>query len=315
VERVLVGRFHSLGDVVLSTGVVLRLAGTGARVEVATAGGLVPVFEGLPVSRIWTPETLGGAGTFDRVIDLQSNATSRRWLRRGAAVSRARSRSFARRWTVFWGRRPPAIPVPHCVQRYGEAAGWKGLEARALRPRMLATERDLEEGRRLSLAWARTESPCVGLATGASRSMKRWPADRFDALARALEEIGLRTIRFEEPDREASETEGTVRATLRPLKGILSRCRALVSNDSGMMHIAVALGVPVVAIFGSTVLDFGFGPLGDRDTVLERDLACRPCAPHGARFCWQGHAGCLRGIAVGDVLAAALAHAGAEGGP
>jgi ADP-heptose:LPS heptosyltransferase len=314
VERVLVCRFHSLGDVVLASGIVARLADTGVRVEVATAKGLRPVFEGLPVADIWEPGDLPRLGTFDRVLDLQSNATSRRLLASCGPAVRTRGRSFARRWMVFWGRRAPSFPVPHCAQRYGETAGWGGLDARSLRPRMVVTDRDREEGRALGHAWASTESPCVGLAPGASRAMKRWPAERFDALERDLGARGLRTIRFEEPTRVAEEGEGFVRATLRPLKAILERCKALVTNDSGMMHLAVGLGVPVIAIFGSTVLEFGFGPLGDRDTVLEHDLACRPCAPHGARFCWQGHAGCLRGIAVDDVLAAVLEGARAAGG-
>ncbi len=309
VERILVCRFHSLGDVVLSTGIVTRLAAEGARVEVATAEALRPVFEGMPVADIWNPGDLARAGSFDRVLDLQSNATSRRLLASCGPVVRARGRSLARRWTVFWGRRAPTFPVPHCVQRYGETAGWDGMDARSLRPRMVSTPRDQEEGRALGLAWTSTESPCVGIAPGASRAMKRWPEERFDALSRVLEARGLRTLRFEEPGRVAEEGEGFVRATIRPLKAILERCRALVTNDSGMMHLGVALGVPVVAIFGSTVLEFGFGPLGDRDTVLEHDLACRPCAPHGARYCWQGHAGCLRGVAVADVLAAVLERA------
>jgi len=313
VERLLVGRFHSLGDVVLATGIVGRLAISGTQVEVATRSAFVPIFEGLPVTRIWTPEDLGESGDFDRVIDLQSNGTSRRLLARGGRIGRVDSRSFARRWTVYWGRRAPRPSILHCVQRYAAAAACPQELIPALRPRMVVTEQDATEGQTLPLAWARTGSRCVGLAPGASRAMKRWPEDRFRSLAGALAAKGYATIRFEEPrDGTCRETHGAVQATLRPLKALLGRCAALVTNDSGMMHLAVALGVPVVAIFGSTVLDFGFGPLGDRDRVVERDLACRPCAPHGARFCWQGHAGCLRGVTVEDVLAAVLERTGAE---
>lgn len=311
-ERLLVARFHSLGDVVLATGIVGSLSASGARVSVATSEALRPILEGLPVHEIRGPRELANADSrtepgYDRVIDLQANATSRRLLSRYGPSSCVRGRSLARRWTVFWGRRRPTLPIPHCVQRYAEAAGCPVDDPRLLRPRLAATDRDREEGRSLPLAWASTDGLCVGLAPGASRAMKRWPAERFLAVSAALERKGIACLRFEEPDGgRCEEGTGFVRASLRPLKALLARCSVLVTNDSGMMHMAVGLGVPVVALFGSTVLEFGFGPLGDRDTVLERDLDCRPCAVHGARFCWQGHGACLRGITVDDVVAAVI---------
>jgi ADP-heptose:LPS heptosyltransferase len=134
--------------------------------------------------------------------------------------------------------------------------------------------------------------------------MKRWPEERFVRLAAALSREGFRVLRFLEPRAIPEEGGGWVRAPLRPLKGLLSRCAALVTNDSGIMHVGVGLGVPVVAVFGSTSVELGFGPLGPRDRVVERDLACRPCGVHGARFCWQGHATCLRGVGVAEVRAA-----------
>jgi ADP-heptose:LPS heptosyltransferase len=312
VQRLLVARFHSLGDVVLSTGLVARLNSDRSEVSVATSESFRSIFEGLPVHEIRTPRDFAGAkdreiSVYDRVVDLQANATSRRLLAGSGPSTRVRSRSFARRWMVFWGRRRPAFLIPHCVQRYAEAAGCMEDDPRRLRPQLVVTDRDRAEAEGLPLSWAATGAVCVGLAPGASRGMKRWPAERFRALEAALAGRGLTSLRFEEPDgEECGEGAGFVRASLRPLKALLARCSVLVTNDSGMMHMAVGLGVPVVAIFGSTVAEFGFGPLGDRDTVLERDLDCRPCAPHGARFCWQGHGACLRGVTVDAVLAAVL---------
>ena len=200
---------------------------------------------------------------------------------------------------------------------YGAAVcrsrGLSRSESRLLRPRVIVTARDLAEAQTFPRAWEQTRRRCIALAPGGSRALKRWPEERFDLLADAIRRRGLATLRFVAPAGPPTEEDGTVRVPLRPLKALLGRCAALVTNDSGMMHLAVGLGVPVVAVFGSTVLDFGFGPLGDRDTVLERDLACRPCAPHGARFCWQGHARCLREIEVADVLTAVLERAGTEG--
>jgi heptosyltransferase-2 len=94
------------------------------------------------------------------------------------------------------------------------------------------------------------------------------------------------------------------KTTLRDLLGILHRLRMLITNDSGPMHMAVALGVPVVAVFCSTTRDLGFYPYTNRAVVVEKNLACRPCGPHGGRRCPIGTEECMRGIAPADVLQA-----------
>ncbi len=287
--------------------------------EVATAWRYRPVFDGLPLGAVWDPETLANAGRFERVIDLQANATSRRLLEGHGPVLRQHSRALARRWTVYWGVRAPRAKIPHVVERYAEAAGIGGGSPAELAPRVRVTEEDAAAARGLSRAWEASGQLCVGIAEGASRRMKKWPADRFARLVADLESRGIRTLRFLEPeegvegDREVASAEEygggrmAVHASLPALKALLGRCRAVVTNDSGVMHLAVGLRVPAVAIFGSTVLDFGFGPLGPRDRVHQRELACRPCAVHGARFCWMGHGRCLAGIAPQDVAESILA--------
>lgn len=309
-----------MGDVTLTTGIACLLAKRGERVEVATERSLFPLFDGLPIEAVWDAGSLREAGAFDRVIDLQGNLTSHRLLEGLGPARRVRSRSLERRWIVAWGNRVPRPRIPHAVQRYAEAAGCGAEPLAALRPILVVTGEEAAAGAGFPLAWAATADSCVGLVQGASRKMKRWPEERFAAVAEELESRGIRTIRFLDPsDREKrgggfAEGEATsaaggllVHASLRPLKAILGRCRAVVTNDSGVMHVAVGLGVPVVAIFGATVLQFGFAPIGARDVVLERDLACRPCGVHGARWCWMGHGRCIQEIALDEVLRSILA--------
>jgi heptosyltransferase-2 len=67
---------------------------------------------------------------------------------------------------------------------------------------------------------------------------------------------------------------------------LIRHCRVLISNDSAPMHLAVAVGTPVVAIFGATVPEFGFAPRGPHDIVIEtKGLKCRPCSIHGGKKC------------------------------
>jgi ADP-heptose:LPS heptosyltransferase len=69
------------------------------------------------------------------------------------------------------------------------------------------------------------------------------------------------------------------------------------------MHLAAAVGTPVVALFGPTTREWGFYPSGPCDTVLEQDLDCRPCSLHGTSRC-QRRGQCLEAVSPADVLKA-----------
>jgi heptosyltransferase-2 len=82
--------------------------------------------------------------------------------------------------------------------------------------------------------------------------------------------------------------------TLAELPAALSACDVFVSNDSGPMHIAVARGVPTVALFCATTPALGFYPYSSDAVVLQKDLSCRPCSSHGGRRCPLGTEDCIR---------------------
>ena len=69
------------------------------------------------------------------------------------------------------------------------------------------------------------------------------------------------------------------------LASLIQRCDCLITNDSGPMHIAEALQVPVVAIFGPTHPKLGFAPIGQHNVVLGANVECSPCSLHGERKC------------------------------
>ena len=88
--------------------------------------------------------------------------------------------------------------------------------------------------------------------------------------------------------------------SLREALGVLSQLQLLVTNDSGLMHAAAALSVPVVALFGSTDPE-STGPFTSQATVIRHPWPCSPCFK---RTCEVGYA-CLKDISVDEVLAAA----------
>ena len=76
-------------------------------------------------------------------------------------------------------------------------------------------------------------------------------------------------------------------------------------NDSAPMHIASAMNAPTTAIFCSTIVDFGFGPLANNAKIVQakEKLKCRPCGLHGLKRCPEGHFRCATSIQVKEILA------------
>ena len=155
--------------------------------------------------------------------------------------------------------------------------------------------------------------PWVGLSPGAAYGpAKRWPPERFAALAVGLNrQLGARLVLLGGPEDRPIAAQVQERLSfpvldlvgqtdLRQALAVLSRLNLLVTNDSGLMHAAAALGTPVVAIFGST--DPGAtGPFTDRATVLRHPLPCSPCFQ---RTCPEEYQ-CLTAITVAEAMAAA----------
>jgi heptosyltransferase-2 len=161
----------------------------------------------------------------------------------------------------------------------------------------------------------------VGFAPGAAYGQaKRWPPDRVARVIEALARDGVTAVLLgARTDRETARAiESTLppgprvvdligRTSLRELVGVIGRCAAFVSNDSGAMHVAAALGVPLTAIFGPTD-ERATAPAGESD-VITRDVFCRPCM---LRDCPIDHR-CMKRIDVDSVLHSVTAHL--AGGP
>jgi heptosyltransferase-2 len=162
--------------------------------------------------------------------------------------------------------------------------GWQRLEP-------TAAEREAA-GRRLAEAGWRPERPLIALCPGAGfGSAKRWPLDRFGALAvRLAKERGATLVMLggtaERPMGEALASrvgEGSINlageTSLRDALAIVSLSTVVVSNDSGLLHLAAASGTPVVALFGPTDPD-RTGPTGvtaSSVTIVRRPVSCSPC--------------------------------------
>ena len=165
------------------------------------------------------------------------------------------------------------------------------------------------------------------VAPGSAWATKRWPVAHFAEAARRL--IPARVDRvvvvggLADADLAAviaaalppgSVLDLTGKTDLSGMVAVVARATVVLANDSAPAHAAAALGVPVVAVFGPTVPEQGFAPIGPAVRVVGRALACRPCSRHGGQVCPIGTHECMRDLppdVVVDAAADLLVDAGA----
>jgi heptosyltransferase II len=177
-------------------------------------------------------------------------------------------------------------------------------EARATIESRLATEGvvpgDLLLGVHAGSVWATKRWLPEGFAAVADAAAQNWNA-RVVFLGGAKDETLMQQIL---PKMKTKPLNWVGKTSLRELIAVIARCQAFLTNDSGPMHIAVACGVPTIAIFGPTTRELGFFPYGNGHTVIEKNLPCRPCGLHGANKCPLGHFECMKSITPVEVSAA-----------
>lgn len=202
---------------------------------------------------------------FDFVIDLHSFSETNLMGFLSGAPKRLFSRRRGRSLDFLANFRPPP-PIEennrtrHQVDRYLDVLRPLGIENALRETRVLTQpETDREVASLLQKARADTGAPLVGLFPGAGHESRCWPLKRFVQLAETLDySDGVRSVVFVGPEERAlaptikasfpSSTVVLDRLTIRQLAGALARLAVFVSNDTGPMHIAAAVGVPIVLL-------------------------------------------------------------------
>lgn len=320
-------RLSSLGDVVLTLPVVqaLRAAWPQARLHYWTKeeyAGVVAHDPRIDHVRVLEKDARriedlvsmsAELEDCDLIVDLHDNPRTRvLTLRQGAPVLRT-AHERVRRMLAVRAKWLRPSPPRDAIARYAAALAPLGLAVDGV-PRMHAGA----EAERWAAEWVRAWAPGaapVALAPGALHATKRWPEGRWCELDAALAAAGTPRLVFTTAAEKralpelASRIDSDPRArwVCEPLPraaALLSCCATAVTHDSGMMHVAAARGLRVVAIFGGTAPVLGFAPAGEGHEVICRGEPCQPCALHGRDRCPRGHFRCMLGIAVADVLAA-----------
>ncbi len=331
-QKILVRAPNWIGDAVMAipTLSALRARFPESRITLLAKPQVAALFEHHPViDRLWVYESPGRhagwmglwrlvrsirEGEFDLAFLLQ-NAFEAALVTAAAGIpERIGYAADGRRFLLTSALDKKSAPL-HQREAYLHLMQLVGSEGRFERsPYLVITEKERQSAADLLAAegidrW----EPVIGLNPGAAYgSSKRWDPARFAAAADQLLERypakvvisgGPAEIAIAEEVRRKMRHPAVIvagKTTVRMMMALIARCRLFITNDSGPMHIASALGSPVVAVFGPTNPD-ATSPAGADDLIVRNKVDCAPCT---YRECPIDHR-CMSGVSVEAVVAAA----------
>lgn len=310
--KILIVRFSSIGDVVLTTPVVrcIKQQLPDAIIHFISKKAFLPVLVNNPyIDRVITIEKSVDevldqlkSEAYDYVIDLHHNVRTLRLKRalktRSFAFPKENIRKFL--LTQF---KYNILPKVHVVDRYFEAVKHLGVTSDGLGCDIVLTEKD-----QVNLAeYQLTEKQFLAVAMGAQFATKQLPVD---LLVRCLAPINQPIVLLGggmDSERASAVVKALPTATIVDLTGKLSllqstditaKASVLLTSDTGLMHLASAMNTPIVSVWGNTVPDFGMYPYfpGNQKqfSIYEvPNLSCRPCSKIGYQSCPKKHFKCM----------------------
>lgn len=204
----------------------------------------------------------------------------------------------------------------HAVTRYLEVLSRHAVDITNAHPYLQLTKTEHAEATRfLTEAGVKSESLLIGIHPGGNWEYKLWDAKKYAQLSNQIIEVHNATILLfagpneRELQRQVADMMDTPpivieAGNLREVASLIETCNIYIGNDTGPMHIAAAVGTPVVALFGSTS-HIRSGPYGYKHTVVQSgiDLGCNPCHPgRHPGGCGAGSCAVIDGISVKQVL-------------
>jgi heptosyltransferase-1 len=259
------------------------------------------------------------ARRFDLVIDLQGLFRSGFLAWATSAKTRigfARAREFA--WMFYSHHIPSGDPDEHAVVRYYRVAPMLGFAHVPIAFHLhVQDEARARAAALLSEAGVGPGEPFAIVTPGARWETKIWPADRIAAVCDHLcHAHGLKIVLAggpgEMPDCRAVASAASAasvpvanlcgRTSIRELVALIAASRIMLSNESGPMHVAVALGRPVAGVVGPTNPRRN-GPFSSNSRIVQRGLSCSPCYLRRLSECQYGHA-CMREVEPARVIEA-----------
>ena len=320
--KVLIIRFSSIGDIVLTSPVIRSLKQGLPAVEVhfLTKAAFRSVLEHNPyidqlhllegkLGEVLTPLK---AHSFDYILDLHHNMRSWRVKQalRGKAFTFPKGNWDKYRMTRFKAR---DIRLPHIVERYGATLQPLGI---TLDNEGLDFFLPPEAEASAAAIWDTRQhrdfvNSYLAVVLGASYRTKRWVPKYFPELLNAYGHpvllLGGQDTREDAALIERGLKVGCInrvgKDSIPVAAALMKQCHAVLTHDTGFMHIAAAFGMQIYSLWGNTVPEFGMTPYKTPHEILEvKPLSCRPCSKLGFDDCPQRHFKCMKQLTPEYVL-------------
>lgn len=328
-KKVLIIRFSSIGDIVLTTPVVrvIKTQLENAEVHYCTKASFEPILKANPyIDRIHLLEdSLTDlakklkAESFDFIVDLHNNLRTRRLKK----ILKAENQSFNKlnweKWLMV-NFKINKLPNVHIVDRYLAAAAPLGIK-----PDLLGLEYFIPEKDEIDRDWLPEthQKEFIAFAIGGQHETKKLPFKRVIELCDKInkpiillggkedEALGDQIADFfdrkhetedfkvplEELNKKALVYNACGKFNINQSASVIKLAKYVFTHDTGMMHIAAAFNKNIFSIWGNTIPEFGMYPYRTKFTLLEnKKLSCRPCTKIGHDKCPKGHFKCMNDI-------------------
>jgi lipopolysaccharide heptosyltransferase II len=317
-NRILILRLSSIGDIILSSFFIRQVARAfpDSQIDFVIKKQFNDLVKHNPnITNIYYVESEKGYNQlnklrrklknnkYDLVFDLHNNLRTR-FLLTGISKSRKwkikKDKILRALFVLFKINKYKNIkPIPIRYLETGNTAGIiddaKGLE--------LFWDKNIEDNLKNKISFF-LKDKYIAIAPGAAHYTKKWPIEYFMELVEILgktqnEKIVILGGLDDTDDGNELELNNKVinltgKLSLLESAIIIKNAKVLISNDSGVMHIATAVQTPVLAIFGSTVEELGFFPFRSKHCIIQnKGLKCRPCSHIGKDYCPKGHFRCM----------------------
>ncbi len=319
-RKILVVRFSSMGDIVLTTPVLmaLRKRFPSAQIDYLAKAQFLPLLENHPSGCGCIPLTDSLRGDskaylafcdslrdkgYDLIVDLQANGRSyvlrKRVFRDYVKVNK---RTLRRILLVKFGL--GRDNYPDIRRRFLEPLSLLGIDISKELSKAILSVDDCEIANVEKRFFSGTHcSPApIAIHPGAKWELKEWGIEKFQKLAKVLIDKGHRVLWFGAPyDYESEKIIFAEKTSIRELMALIATSAVFVGNDSGPLHIAEGVGTPSVGIFGPTHPSLGYSPNHEGSYVLGVDIKCRPCSLFGNGKCKFDKKICMEQISVDEV--------------
>lgn len=321
-KKILVIRFSSIGDIVLTTPVVRSLYNNRPDTEIhylTKAENLQLLHVNPYITKVWLyrnnfSEIIPALKkeNFDHVIDLHRNIRSGYVVSRLGKPSGTFSKINLQKWLMVKAK-VNILPDVHIVDRYFQAAADLGIENdRMGLDFFIAPEDEVD----ISSFPADLSSGYVAFVIGAKHNTKIFPSEK---VAEVCNGLNLPVVLLGGPGDEARGEQikklcsklvlnACGKFSISQSASLVRQSAFVISNDTGLMHVAAAFSKPIVSVWGNTIPEFGMFPYYPEfakpaSLISEvNGLSCRPCSKLGYAKCPKGHFKCMKDQDTGRIV-------------